>query len=440
MQNHNQTKLSVSTWLAVILFGFVGQVAWNIENMEFNLFLFNSVGGTTADIARMVAWSAVVSTIATLVMGIVTDRLGHRKQFLCYGYAIWGVMTMVFALISRERTASMFPSLSAAQVLARTAFFVILMDCIMSFFGSLANDASFNAWVTESTDETNRATVEGVLNVFPLLAMLLVAGGSGIFVEKTGWPVFFLITGGIVSACGLLGLLFVREPQHVQAEPMNFFKSIAYGFSPSIIRENRPFYLALAAMCIFNTSVQVFMPYLLIYLEKTLGFDTLTYSIVMAAVILLASAVSIVIGRITDNIGRVKLSKASIFLFAIGLLLASLVRTPVLFVIAGTIMMSGYVSISVIFMSAIRDYTPKDHVGMFQGIRLFAYVLIPMIIGPAIGNFLISHSDAGTYVNGYGETVSLPVPAIFVAAGALALLILVPSGRLFHDDNGSEQS
>ncbi|MEE3488476.1 MAG: MFS transporter [Bulleidia sp.] len=426
-----QTKLSAGTWTAVILFGLIGQIAWSIENMEFNLFLFNYIGGTTTDIARMVAWSALVSTLTTLVMGIVTDRLGHRKEFLCYGYVIWGVMTMLFALISRERTVSMFPSLTAAQVLARTAFMVILMDCIMSFFGSAANDASFNAWVTESTDETNRASVEGVLNVFPLLSMLIVAGASGIFVERAGWPAFFLLTGGVVSVCGLLGLLFVKEPEHISGERMNFIQSVIYGFRPSVMKENRDFYVTLLALLIFNTAVQIFMPYLLIYLEKTLQFDTMTYSIVMAVVILLASVVSVIIGRITDNIGHEKLARWSVFLFAVGLMLASMVRIPVLFIIAGTIMMSGYVSILVIFTSALRDYTPVEHVGMFQGIRLCAYVLVPMVVGPAIGSFLINHSDAGTYVNGYGETVNLPVPAIFVAAAAVSLFILLPASRLF---------
>lgn len=212
---------------------------------------------------------------------------------------------------------------------------------------------------------------------------------------------------------------------------MNFIQSVIYGFRPSVMKENRDFYVTLLALLIFNTAVQIFMPYLLIYLEKTLQFDTMTYSIVMAVVILLASVVSVIIGRITDNIGHEKLARWSVFLFAVGLMLASMVRIPVLFIIAGTIMMSGYVSILVIFTSALRDYTPVEHVGMFQGIRLCAYVLVPMVVGPAIGSFLINHSDAGTYVNGYGETVNLPVPAIFVAAAAVSLFILLPASRLF---------
>ena len=426
-----QTKLSKSTWLTIVLFGLIGQIAWSIENMQFNLFLFNYIGGTTSDIARMVAWSAIISTMATLIMGIVTDRIGKRKYFLCVGYIIWGLMTMVFAFISRENTAKMFPSLSAAQVLSRTAFFVIFMDCVMSFFGSVANDASFNAWVTESTDETNRASVEGVLNVFPLLAMLIVAGASGIIIDMTGWPLFFIFMGGIVSICGLLGLFFVKETKHIQSVKMGLLESVLYGFKKEVIRKNKMFYITLGAICLFNIAVQVFMPYLLIYLEKTLAFDTVTYSIVMAVVIILASISSVMFGRITDQIGKRKVCYVAIGLFVSGLLLASMMKTPVLFIVAGTVMMSGFVAISVVFMSTIRDYTPLEHVGMFQGIRLLAYVLIPMIVGPYIGDFIIQTFSKGTYVNGYHEVVNLPVPMIFVVSALIAIFLIIPSRILF---------
>lgn len=426
-----QTKLSKSTWLTIILFGLIGQIAWSIENMQFNLFLFNYIGGTTSDIAAMVAWSAIISTFTALIMGIMTDRIGKRKFFLCVGYIIWGFMTMAFAFISRENTAKMFPALNAAQVLSRTAFFVILMDCIMSFFGSVANDASFNAWVTEATDETNRASVEGVLNVFPLLAMLIVAGASGIIIEMTGWPRFFIIMGLIVSICGFLGLFFVKDTKQIQSEEMSLLDSILYGFKKDVIIENKMFYITLAGMCLFNISVQVFMPYLLIYLEKTLAFDTVTYSIVMAVVILLASIASILFGRITDHFGKRKVSYLAIMLFVVGLLLTSMMKTPIPFIVAATIMMSGFVAISVVLMSTIRDYTPLEHVGMFQGIRLLAYVLIPMIIGPFIGDFIIQSFSTGTYVNGYNEVVNLPVSMIFVVSAILAIFLIIPSHILF---------
>ena len=40
-----EAKLSKSLLLNIILFGFMGQVAWAVENNFFNLFLFNEIGG-----------------------------------------------------------------------------------------------------------------------------------------------------------------------------------------------------------------------------------------------------------------------------------------------------------------------------------------------------------------------------------------------------------
>jgi hypothetical protein len=36
----------------------------------------------------------------------------------------------------------------------------ITLDCVMTFFGSTANDAAFNAWLSDSTDSSNRGRAE----------------------------------------------------------------------------------------------------------------------------------------------------------------------------------------------------------------------------------------------------------------------------------------
>ena len=39
-------KLSARLWLTLILIGLVGQFAWTIENMYFNVFLYNTIRAT----------------------------------------------------------------------------------------------------------------------------------------------------------------------------------------------------------------------------------------------------------------------------------------------------------------------------------------------------------------------------------------------------------
>ena len=160
-----KTRLGGRTWAALLTFGLFGQIAWVIENMYFNVFLYNTISGDTSMIAAMVAWSAVTATVTTLVMGALSDRLGRRKALIVIGYLLWGVSIGAFAFIKRS------PLAGAAH---SAAVLVVVMDCVMTFFGSTANDAAFNAWVTDVTVPENRGRVETVLAIMPLVAMLVV--------------------------------------------------------------------------------------------------------------------------------------------------------------------------------------------------------------------------------------------------------------------------
>ena len=52
--------------------------------------------------------------------------------------------------------------------------------------------------------------------------------------------------------------------------------------------------------------------------------------------------------------------------------------------------------------STVRDYTPEDKTGLFQGIRMIFFVLIPMIVGPSIGDRVCKAYAGGTYVGDDG--------------------------------------
>ena len=84
-----KAKLGGRTWAALLTFGLVGQIAWVIENMYFNVFLYNTISGDTSMIAAMVAWSAVTATVTTLVMGALSDRLGRRCWPSCRLWLCW---------------------------------------------------------------------------------------------------------------------------------------------------------------------------------------------------------------------------------------------------------------------------------------------------------------------------------------------------------------
>ena len=59
-------KLSPRVWLTLVLVGLVGQFAWTIENMYFNVYLYNTISTDPGYISAMVGWSAAAATLTTL--------------------------------------------------------------------------------------------------------------------------------------------------------------------------------------------------------------------------------------------------------------------------------------------------------------------------------------------------------------------------------------
>ena len=77
-----KNKLSKRLWLSFILIGLAGQLAWSIENMYLNVFLYNTIIQNTSYIASMVSLSAITATLTTFLMGILSDKVGKRKAFI----------------------------------------------------------------------------------------------------------------------------------------------------------------------------------------------------------------------------------------------------------------------------------------------------------------------------------------------------------------------
>ena len=209
-----KTKKSPKFYLVLIIFSLVGQVAWVVENMYLNVFIYKMFHATAQQISLMVAASAAMATVTTLLIGALSDKVGKRKLFICGGYIAWGISILGFALIRMDVIHALFPAaVSAASV---GVSLVIILDCLMTFFGSSANDAAFNAWLTDSTDETNRGKVEGLNAMMPLLAILVVFGGfMGLNQDlQESWTVIFCVIGGVVTALGVVGFFSHRGSQN----------------------------------------------------------------------------------------------------------------------------------------------------------------------------------------------------------------------------------
>ena len=423
-----KTKNSKKFFLALVIFSLTGQIAWVVENMYFNVFIYKMFQATAAQISAMVSASAIAATVTTVLVGALSDKVGKRKIFICAGYILWGISILAFSLVRIDVIEGLFPAVASAASVGVSL--VIVLDCVMTFFGSSANDACFNAWLTDVTDEKNRGAAEGINAMMPLVAILAVFGGFMAFDlnKSESWTAIYLIIGIAVILIGILGCFLIQDSTIKTEQNQNYFANIFYGFRPSVVRENKILYLSLVAFAIFGISIQIFMPYLILYYTEALHMDN--YVFVMAPAIILASVFTALWGRVYDRVRFTKSIVPSLGLLMIGYVILALFRaTPAVF-IGSLLMMCGYLSGSAVFGALIRDYTPQNRAGMFQGLRIVGQVLIPGIIGPAIGAQVLKNAE--TVVNDDGTTSFIPNAAIFVAALGAAILLstyLIPLCR-----------
>lgn len=422
-------------FLALVIFSLTGQIAWVVENMYFNVFIYKMFGASASDISLMVAASAVSATVTTLLIGALSDKLGKRKVFICGGYILWGISILSFCLIRTDIVGAFLPA--SASVSAVCVTLVIIMDCVMTFFGSSANDACFNAWLTDVTDDTNRGAAEGINSMMPLVAILAVFGGFMAFdLDKSeSWTAIFAIIGAVVIVIGVAGFFLIDDPKLEISQNKNYFANIFYGFRPSVVRENKMLYIYLLAFAVFGISIQVFMPYLILYYTVSLKMDN--YVLIMAPAIVLAAMFTAFWGRVYDKVKFKKSVFPALALLMAGYVLLYFFRGTALVFVGSLLMMCGYLAGAAVFGAVIRDNTPENRAGMFQGLRIVGQVLVPGIIGPALGAQILANAE--TIVNDDGTTSFVPNENIFLAALAVAAVLTVLLAVVFACTNKKEK-
>ena len=430
----DESKLGWRKWLSFLVAGLIGQLAWAIENNYLNVFVFDCTGDSLY-ITLMTVFSAIAATITTLFMGALSDRLGKRKMFISTGYIIWGISIIMFAFLDPRKDYNI-----VAHSALMSGTMIVIMDCIMTFFGSTANDASFNAFVTDSTKSENRGKVESVLSILPLVAMIAVVLLQGMLVgEKvegveSNWLWFFVVFGGITSLSGLACVFLLPKDIKGPNKEEPYFKNIVHGFRPSVIKSRPKLYLALTAFMIFSIGIQIFMPYFMVYIQDILKFDLVSTA---GPILGIACVLTVVFGFFMDKIGKYKLVFGALIATVVGGLLLFFFQQNIGVIIGGIILMTGYLVATAVLGAKIRDYTPEKETGLFQGVRMVFVVMIPMIIGPFIGR-AVSRINGTTAPNAFGQESILPNQYIFLFAAIMMLFVAIPLYLLIKKEKENE--
>ncbi|MBQ7595801.1 MAG: MFS transporter [Clostridia bacterium] len=453
-------KLGGKVWFNLILFGLMGQIAWNVENVYFNTFLCNFIYGSASQsavdnslsvtnaVAWMVALSAVTAVVTSFIMGNLSDKKNNRRLFISAGYILWGIVTGCFGFVSLDNTSKLFHLSDEAAVLTTTVWVIVALDCLMTFMGSTSNDSAFNAWVTDITDVSNRTNVETALAAMPILAMGLVLAVGGVAVSKLGYPIFFFSLGAFVIICGVIGLFTIKDSEkHKEQSDSNYWKDLIDGFRPSVIKENSKLYLTLASVCIYSIALQVFFPYIIVYLQHSdiaagETFSALLSPVRLAVIIAEAAAAVFVFVFFLKNVnrfGKPAFLIPSAAVFSVGLIALYFVHELFPFIVIAIPALVGYGLLGIILSAVIRDFTPESKAGLFQGVRMIFFVMIPMVIGPRLSVIAAKNSDV-TYINDIGAVNVLPSSMMFLLAGITAALVFIPMLILIKKGIAPEKS
>ena len=215
---------------------------------------------------------------------------------------------------------------------------------------------------------------------------------------------FFIIMGIFPMVGGVLSAFMMKDaPDIVKNSNPNYFKETFYGFRPSVIKQNKMMYVTLGTVCLLGIAQQIFMSYLINFIEKTLGITN--YILPLAVIIVVGAVITGVLGVFFDKFGRKN------FYFP---LLAILI-------VGGSVLLGAILSVSGALTASFQDYIPRGAEGRFQGVRMCFTVLIPMALGIGIAQAVGVNS-----LDAHSEGQMKPPFELFLAAAIVVAVAIIP--------------
>lgn len=454
MKNKKQGNMSsFRFWLIVWGMGLAGQLCWNMENQWFNTFVYAKISQDVDIVTWMVILSAFVTTISTFVFGTMSDRMGNRKKFVSIGYIIWGVATILFGLTE-------FIGSVAGSSIAVAGFLVVLVDAIMSFFGSMGNDSGYNTWLNDHTNDDNKGQIGAALAALPVIGTVIgtVLGGMLVNVgnETVGtdaynpaldnYQLLFWAMGIFVILVGVISLFIMKDhPSLEQNKKGSFISQVTDIFRFSTLKGNKnlkELLLANLVACFFFIPFNFYFTHMGNWIIYDIGFTAGDMGLIQGIALLLAVLVTIPFIKLINKDKIPLVALVSIISNALGLFLiyvfvkdSSSVDVLNLFsaknipmFICVFLVGVGYVLITQACMIWVKGLFPNESKGQFEGVRVCFFTLIPMLIGTLIGNVIIKTTAqiGEPKYDTYGHLIEVPQENLFLFAGILVIFTLIP--------------
>ncbi|MBR3811882.1 MAG: MFS transporter [Agathobacter sp.] len=419
MEKENLTnKIGKREWILIWVVGLAGQLCWNVENQWFNTFIYAKIGPYSEIISWMTAVSSIVTTFSTFFWGTWSDRSGKRRPFIFIGYLFWGIFTILFGV-------SEF--LPKNEIVA-AAVMVVAMDALMSFFGSMGNDAAFSSWTTDISNEKNRGQIGAAIAALPIIATIVGTVVSGILISILDYFMFFIIMGVSVMIIGVLGFIFMKEGENLQPnrDEKGFWHQAVSVFNFKTVKENKELFCVCLTSCVYFICFNFYYAHIGNYFIYTLGYDEGTAGILQGVGLGLAILATIPAIKAINNGQHIKMIIGSVIFSVIGLFVIGFAGGTVLLLLPGIILAGiGYVLIMQTTTAWMKNLYPEGNFGQFEGVRIIFNVMIPMVLGPSAANIIIKVFGNPVVID--GKEGMAPSNMLFFTAGILSVFTLIPT-------------
>ena len=420
-------------WLLVWGLGIIGQLCWNVENQWFNTFVYAKIAKDPTIISWMVAISAIATTIATFVFGTLSDRSGKRKPFTAAGYILWGIFTILFGTTEFITGGQTAPT---AQLILLAATAVVLADALMSFFGSMGNDASFNAWLNDNMTDKNRGHIGAALATQPIIGTIIGTVVGGLLIgANDNYMRLFIVMGGLVIVFGVLSLFVMKDAPDLKPNKQgSFFRQLLSAFDLKALLSRTELVCVFLVLTVYFIAFNVYYPHVGNYMIYYLGFSPDSIGIIQGVALILGMLSVIPATRLLNKNRFVLAAAISVILSMVGVAILGLFGRPQ-YIDPTTILNwplliglfffgCGYIMFMQVISVWMKQLFPEEAKGQFEGFRIIFFVLIPWIVSPFIANPIIKRN--GEILDANGLTAYLPTHVLFLVSTLLILATFIP--------------
>jgi len=281
----------------------------------------------------------------------------------------------------------------------------IILDVLIIGIASNAYYVAQRSIIPDLVEPEYRGRANGIASALGNIGLLIAIGltivaneiytvkrGTGNIITREGHLYLFIIGGGAIILCGIIGFTLLKEVSPSELPPKKAFMiELKDIFDLEEFRRQNQFFRIVLAQTVFRAHIYVVLPFLFNYLFS-LALTTFEFLLIIAVSTPVIIVVMIMLGKVADKFGRKTSIAPGIIIASIGFFMMPLALffpqyRIVILLVAMPLVLMGLLGLEVPLAAWSQDLLPEDKRGKFLGI-LNVVSTISQIIGATVGGII----------------------------------------------------